>query len=69
MAVYSTSNLNKPTSAKKRDGLRPDNLVFGKDRVTEDEIQQVLSVTGIAADRLRAWEQRPMGDTRNPQVR
>jgi hypothetical protein len=33
---------------------------------TEAEIRQVLSVTGIAEDGLRAWKQRPKGDTRNP---
>jgi cyanate lyase len=44
-------------------------VVFGKERFTEDEIRQVLAATGIAEDRLRAWEQRPQGDTRNPPAR
>lgn len=36
-------------------------VVFGNDRFTEEEIQQVLTATGVAEDRLRAWEQRPQG--------
>lgn len=44
-------------------------VVFGKDCFTEEEIRRVLVVTGIAEDRLRAWEQRPRGDTRNPLAR
>ena len=44
-------------------------VLSGEGRFTEPEIQQVLSVTGIAEDRLRAWEQRPKGDVRNPPAR
>jgi hypothetical protein len=44
-------------------------VVSGESRFTEAEIQQVLSVTGIAEDRLRDWEQRPKGDVRNPLAR
>jgi cyanate lyase len=43
--------------------------VFGKERFTEEEIQQVLAATGIAEDRLRAWEQQSQGDTRIPPAR
>jgi hypothetical protein len=32
-------------------------VVLGESRFTEAEIRQVLSVTGIAEDRLRDWEQ------------
>jgi hypothetical protein len=35
----------------------------------EEERRRVLAATGIAEDRLRAWEQRPRGDTRNPPAR
>lgn len=62
-----------PEQATLRIGISPDRyravVVFGKDRFTEEEIQQVLAATGIAEDRLRAWEQRPVGDTRNPPAR
>ena len=44
-------------------------LFLGESRFTEAEIRQVLSVTGIAEDRLRAWEQQPKGDVRNPLAR
>jgi hypothetical protein len=40
-------------------------VLSGESRFTEAEIQRVLSATGIAEDGLRAWEQRPKGDTRN----
>jgi hypothetical protein len=49
--------------------LLVDHVVFGKERFTEEEIRQVLFATGIAEDRLRAWEKRPGGDTRNPPAR
>jgi hypothetical protein len=56
--------------AAKRIGIAPDRyrvvVVFGKDRFIEEEIHQVLAATGIAEDSLRAWEQRPKGDSRIP---
>jgi len=59
--------------AAQRIGISPDRygavVVLGKDRFTEEEIRQVLAATDIAEDRLRAWEQRPRGDTRNPPAR
>jgi len=54
-------------------GISPDRyravVVFGKDRFTGEELQQVLAATGVAEDRLRAREQRPQGDTRIPPAR
>lgn len=44
-------------------------VVFGEARFTEEEIRKVLAATGIDEDRLRAWEGRPRGDTRNPPAR
>jgi hypothetical protein len=44
-------------------------VVLGSEHFTEEEIRKVLAVTGIAEDRLRAWEQRPKGNTRNPPAR
>ncbi|HKX19528.1 MAG TPA: hypothetical protein VJT33_16115 [bacterium] len=44
-------------------------VVFGKERLSDAEIQQVHTITGIRADALRAWQQRPRGDTRNPPAR
>jgi len=59
--------------AAQRIGISPGRyravVVFGKERFTEEEIRKVLAATGIAEDRLRAWEQRPRGDTRNPHAR
>ena len=66
------SGLNVERAAQ-RIGISPDRyravVVFGKERFTEEEIRQVLAATGIAEDRLRAWEQRPRGDTRDPPAR
>ena len=44
-------------------------VVLGTERFTEEEIRKVLAATGIGEERLRAWEQRPRGDTRNPPAR
>jgi hypothetical protein len=44
-------------------------VVFGKERFTEEEIRHILAATDIAEDRLRAWEQRSRGDTRNAPAR
>ena len=59
--------------AAQRIGISPDRyravVVLGKGRFTEDEIQQVLFVTGISEDQLRVWEQRSRGDTRNQPAR
>ena len=44
-------------------------VVRGDSRFTEEEIRQVLTRTGIPEERLRAWEQRPRGDTPNPLAR
>lgn len=44
-------------------------IVQGTEHFTEEEIRKVLAVRGIAEDRLRAWEARPRGDTRNPPAR
>ena len=46
-----------------------DVVVRGDEHFTEEEIRKVLATTGIAEDRLRVWEQRPQGDTRNPPAR
>jgi hypothetical protein len=59
--------------AAQRIGISPDRygevVVLESAHLTEEEIRQVLAATGIAEDRLRAWEQRPRGDTRNPPAR
>lgn len=44
-------------------------VVRGTERFTEEEIRRVLAETGIAEDRLRAWERRPVRGTRNPPAR
>jgi hypothetical protein len=44
-------------------------VVRGDERFIPEELQRVLSVTGIAEGTLKAWEQRPRGDTRNPPAR
>ena len=41
-------------------------VVRGDERFTEVEIQKVLASTDVAEEKLRAREQRPHGDTRNP---
>jgi len=54
--------------AAQRIGIPPERyravVVLGDDRFNEPEIQRVLAVTGLAEDRLRAWERRPQGDPR-----
>lgn len=59
--------------AAQRIGISPERygavVVLGTEHFTEGEIRQVLAATGIAEDRLRAWEQRPRGDARNPPAR
>jgi hypothetical protein len=59
--------------AAQRIGISPDRygavVVHGDDHFTEEERRRVLAATGIAEDMLRAWEQRPRGDTRNPPAR
>jgi hypothetical protein len=59
--------------ATQRLGISPERygsvVVAGDERFTEEEIRKVIVVTGIAEDRLRAWEHRPRGDTRNPPAR
>lgn len=44
-------------------------VVFGKERLTDAEITQVHSITGIGVDVLRTWQERPPGDVRNPPAR
>ena len=44
-------------------------VVRGDGRFTEKKIRQVLTRTGIPEEGLRAWEQRPRGDIRNPRAR
>ena len=59
--------------AAERIGISPDRyrevVVSGNEHFTQEELQRVLSVTGIAKGALRAWEHRPKGDTRNPLAR
>ncbi len=49
--------------------IRYRSFVFGWERLSDAELQQVHTVTGIAVDVLRTWQQRPRGDTRNPPAR
>lgn len=44
-------------------------VVSGNEHFTREELQRLLSATAITEDKLRAWEQRPKGDTRNPAAR
>ena len=44
-------------------------VVFGEERLSELELRQVHTVTGVALDVLRGWQDRPRGDTRNPMAR
>ena len=59
--------------AAHRIGISPDRygevVVLGNSRFTEEEIQRVLAATAIDEARLRQWERRPRGDTRNPPAR
>ena len=59
--------------AAHRIGISPDRyckvVVLGNEPFTSEEFQRVLSATGIAEGTLRAWEQRPRGDIRNPAAR
>jgi len=41
-------------------------VVLGSDRFSDAELRQVHKVTGISVGNLRAWQDRPRGDVRNP---
>lgn len=44
-------------------------VVFGRERLSDAELGHVHAITGVALDVLRAWQDRPSGDTRNPPAR
>ena len=50
-------------------GLLPRRGGFGTERLSDPDLQHVHVITGIAVDVLRAWQERPRGDTRNPSGR
>lgn len=58
--------------AAARLGLSPAryrSFVFGWERLSDAELQQAHTITGIGVEVLQAWQQRPRGDTRNPPAR
>ena len=44
-------------------------VIFGMERLSDVELLQFHTVTGIRVEVLRAWQERPRGDTRNPPAR
>lgn len=63
----------RAAQAAQRIGISPKRyvevVVLGFAHFTEEEIQKILAVTAIVEDKLRTWQQRPRGDTRNPPAR